>query len=117
MAHASKATRQTRRKKQFATKGQVLGLQRKNVEMIGMAIEAHDKAAHLARVLTYLVAVNGGAIRLPKAGLTSLPATARLQEMYEKETDTFAFICTTDDAPAEQPKIEVVQPKIEVVSA
>jgi acetylglutamate synthase len=117
MAHAGNAQRKARHKKQFASRARLLGLARKNMEVLNMAITEHDKAAHLAKILSFVIAANGGALTITKANLDALPATTKLQSMYDKESESFVFVTSMAVDTEETSAIEVVTPKIEVVSA
>jgi hypothetical protein len=115
----SKAQRKAANRTQAHVNARLVGVQRQRDAAIDEMITQHDQKAHLARVLAYVIAANGGELVIPDGALAQIPAGARLQRYYDATAKTTRFVTVLDDdgeAPA-APKIEVVSPKIELVKA
>lgn len=128
MATPSKATRRLKnahRAKRRAFEV-VRNVARANVELStagqefrAFAEQQYENNVRLARLVGVLVARYGkeGEIRIAHKDLVALPAGARLREMNDVEKGEWVLMTVIDeDVAAEQPRVEVVTPKIEVVS-
>lgn len=88
-----------------------------NINLAQQAISENRKVVHLSKLLAFVVAKFGdkGTLRLSVKQIDQIPEGARMQEAFDEEADELILMTVLpDDAP--DPQIEVITPKIEVVS-
>lgn len=110
----------TRRRAKGERQAEIEAAWKKAGDLEGFAINKHVEVQHLVRVLIGAIAVCGdqGSLTLAGEKLAQIPATARLQQYYNKETGDLTLLCVVgdDDEPVPEGAVEVVQPIIEIVS-
>jgi hypothetical protein len=135
VAHPNKKTRKAKNKnkKRVTTQAQVRALQVQQAKLAEFALNEHEKANHLAKLLAFVVAKYGkkGELFVSDQQLAMLPDDAQLNERYDVATDSLVLrtllaeaeddlLASTEEILTGSPTpIMIVAPesKIEVVSA